>query len=130
MKVVSPMKPMLPARMGDWTTDHLPYDAVGNWRKAFIPTFAVYIGTKHSPWEIKDRDSLEAMQDCWNHIYQTKAAAKHRISGFQDVVFVLVSFLALVKYLLMGPLGRPKVEGASKRYCQSCPPGSRRPFQL
>ena len=82
--------------------NHLPDGAVGKWRTTFLTTFAAYIGTKHSPWELKDMESFEAMQDYWNHVYQSTAAAKHRISIY-DVVFVLVGILALIKYTLMGP---------------------------
>ena len=106
MKVESLAKRTLPARMSDWTTDHLPDGAFGKWRKTFITTFAMYIGVKHSPWELKDRKSLEDMQSCWDHVYQSTAAAKHRISGVRDIVFVLVGIsLAPVNYRLMGPIG-------------------------
>lgn len=105
VKVESPVKVKLPTRMSDWTTDHLPDGAVGKWRKTFITTFAAYIGTKRSPWELKDKGTLEAMQSCWDHVYRSGLAAKHRISGIHDVVFILVGILALVKYMLMGPIG-------------------------
>jgi len=65
----------------------------------------VYIGTKCSPWELKDKEMLKAMQNCWDHIYRSTPAAKHRISGIHNVVFVLVGILTLVKYMLMGPIG-------------------------
>jgi hypothetical protein len=83
------------------TTNHLSDNAFGKWCKVFITTFAAYIGTKHSPWELKDKESLNAMQDCWDHIYQSTTATKHRISGIHDVIFVLVGILALVKYRLI-----------------------------
>ena len=105
MKVESPVKPTLPIRMSKWTTSHLPDGAFEQWRKVFIRTFAAYIGIKHSPWELKDRELIDAMQDCWDHVYQLTTAAKHRISRFHDVVFVLVRILGLVKYRLMGPIG-------------------------
>ena len=105
VKVESPVKHRLPARMSEWTTNHLPDGAVGKWRKVFITTFAAYIRTKHSPWELKDNESLEAMQGCWDHVYRSTTAAKHRISGIHDIVFVLVGILTLVNYRLMGPLG-------------------------
>jgi hypothetical protein len=54
---------------------------------------------------ITDKESLNAMQDCWNHIYWSTTAAKHRISGIHDVIFVLVGILALVKYRLIEPIG-------------------------
>ena len=84
--------------------NHLPDGAVSKWRTTFLTTFVTYIGTKHSLCELGDMESFEAMQDCsgWNHVYQSTAAAKHRISIY-DVVFVLVGILALIKYTLMGP---------------------------
>jgi hypothetical protein len=105
VKVESPVKHSLPARMSEWTTNHLPDNTFGKWRKVFITTFAAYIGTKHSPWELKDKESLDAMQDCWDHVYQSTTAAKHKISGIHDVIFVLVGILPLVKYRLIGPIG-------------------------
>ena len=105
MKVESPVKLRLPVRMSEWTTDHLPVGAVGKWRKVFIMSFATYIGMKRTPWELKDKESLEAMQGCWDHVYGSTLVTKHRISGIHDVVFVLVGIFGLVKYMLMGPIG-------------------------
>lgn len=67
------------------------------WRKSFVTTFAVYIGTNHTPWDIKKEKSLKAMRDCWSHVYKSTIAAEYIISGIHDVVFVLVSILTLVK---------------------------------
>ena len=123
MKVESPVKVKLPTRMSDWTTNHLPDGAIGKWCKAFITSFAAYIRTKCSPWELKDKEMLEAMQNCWDHVYWSTPAAKHRISGIHDVVFILVGILALVKYMLMGPIGWSTMEGVTKHRCQHCHPG-------
>lgn len=101
-KVESPVKVKLPAKMSEWKTEHLPDGAVGKWRSNFITTFAAYIGTKHSPWDIKDTESLMAMQECWDHVYQSTIAAHHRIVGTHDIVFYLVSILTQVKYRLTG----------------------------
>lgn len=93
--VESPVKAKkLPKNMSDWNLSHLPYGAVDKWRKGFITTFAAYIGTTHSPWDIKDEDSIDVMQDCWNHVYRSTPAASHRISGIRDIVFVLVGTLS------------------------------------
>ena len=95
----------LPTRTSEWTMNHLLDGAVSKWRTTFLTTFAAYIGAKHSPCELGDMESFEAMQDCssWNHVYQLTAAAKHRIPIY-DVVFVLVGILALIEYTLMGPI--------------------------
>jgi hypothetical protein len=42
------------------------------------------------------------MQDCWDHVYRSTTAAKYRISGFRDVVFVLVGILTLFGYRANG----------------------------
>lgn len=105
MKVESLVKLRLPTRMSEWTTDHLPDRAIGKWHKVFITTFAAYIGTKHTLWELKDKESFEAMQDCWDHVYQSTTAAKYRISGVHDVIFVLVGILAFVECRLIGLIG-------------------------
>ena len=123
VKVELLVKVKLPARMSNWTTNHLPDGAIGKWCKAFITSFAAYIRTKHSPWELKDMEMLEAMQNCWDHVYWSTPAAKHRISGIHDVVFILVGILALVKYMLMGPIGWSTMEGVTKHRCQHCHPG-------
>src|ERR1700733_8573530 len=104
VKIASPVKVKLPAKITEWTTKHLPVDVIGKWRRFFLTTFAAYIGTKHTPWNLRDKESLEAMQSCWDHIYRSTTAAKYRISGIHDIVFVLVGVLALVKYRLMGPI--------------------------
>ena len=104
MKVELPVKSGLPPRISEWTSNHLPFGTVDKWRKVFITTFAAYIKTKWSPWDLKDKETLEAMQDCWDHIYWSTPAATHRISGFHDVVFVLVSILALFGFRLMGTI--------------------------
>ena len=106
MKVRSSAKTKKCAKVSEWRTGDLPVDAIGQWRKTFIPTYAAYIGTKHSPWDIKDNESIEVMQDCWNHVYRrsTTAVAEYRISGIHDVVFSLVGILilcSLVEYRLM-----------------------------
>ncbi len=100
MKVTSLVKVKLLARRSDWKTDNLPIGATeGNkWRKIFVPTFGAYIGTKHAPWEVSDKGSLEALQSCWNHVYQSTTAAEHKISNRIDIVFVLIDVLGLVKY--------------------------------
>jgi hypothetical protein len=105
VKVESPLKHALPNKVSDWKTIHLPLSAFAKWRKFFIPTFAAYIGTKHTSWILRDKEMLDAMQDCWDHVYQSTTAARHRISGTYDIVFILVGILALVKYRLMGPIG-------------------------
>jgi hypothetical protein len=125
VKVESPVKTGLPPRISEWTTDHLPFGAIDKWRKVFITTFAAYIGTKQSLWDLKDKETLEAMQDCWHHVYRSTPAATHRISGFRDVVFVLVSILALFGSRLMGAIGRSTMEGVTKLHCQNYPPGNR-----
>lgn len=93
-KVESPVKVKLPAKMCEWKTEHLPVGAISKWRSFFITTFGAYIGTKCSPWDIKDKESLEAMQECWDHIYKSTIAAHHRIVGIHDIVFYLVGILA------------------------------------
>ena len=113
MKVESPVKTGLPSRISEWTTNHLPFSAIDKWRKVFITTFAAYIRMKWSPWDLKDKETLEVMQDCWDHIYQSTPAAMHRISGFHDVVFVLVSILTLSGYKLMGATDRVINDGRS-----------------
>ena len=105
MKVKLLVKTGLPPRISEWTTNYLPFGTIDKWRKVFITTFAAYIGTKQSPWDLKDKKTLEAMQDCWDHICWSTPAAMYRISGFHDVVFVLVSILALSGYKLMGATG-------------------------
>lgn len=125
VKVESPVKVKLPTKISGFKIHHLPVGAHAKWRQGFVTTFAAYIGTKSSPWDLKDKETLDAMQNCWNHVYQTTAAAQHRISGFHDVVFVLVGTLAFDKYRLMGPIGRPKVERASKHDCQHRRPSPR-----
>jgi hypothetical protein len=105
VKVESPVKLGLPTRVSQYKTKHLPDGALGLWRTVFIPTFAAYIGTKHTPWEIKDKESHNAMQDCWSHVYRSTTVAKHRLSESKDIIFHLVSILALVKYRLTGPIG-------------------------
>ena len=105
MKVELLVKTGLPPRISEWTIDHLPFGTIDKWCKVFITTFAAYIGTKRSPWNLKDKETLKAMQDCWDHIYWSTPAATHRISGFRDVVFVLVSILTFSGYKLMGAIG-------------------------
>jgi hypothetical protein len=102
---VEPLVQRLPAKMSEWGVEHLPDGAIGKWRHGFITTFAAYIGIKDSPWELKDEDTLKAMQNCWDHIYQSTIAAGYKITGFRDVVFHLVSILSLVKYTLTEPIG-------------------------
>ena len=58
-------------------TAHLPRSALDKCRRSFITTVGAYIGTKHMPWEIRDKESLEAIQDCWNHIYKSSRPAAH-----------------------------------------------------
>ena len=105
MKVGSPIKHVLPHKVSDWKTIHLPVGTFAKWCKAFILTFAAYIEMKHSSWNLKDKETLDAMQDCWDHIYQSTPITRHRISRVYNIVFVLVGILALVKYTLMGPIG-------------------------
>ena len=105
VKDVSPVKLKLPIRQSDFKLEHLPNGAIFKWRHGFITSVGAYIGTKRTPWDLKNKESLEAMQGCWNHVYQSTPAAEHRISGIRDVVFILVGILALVKYRLMGPIG-------------------------
>ena len=89
--------------MSEGKTIHLSVGTFAKWRKAFISTFAAYIGTKCSPWNLKDKETLDAMQDCWDHVYQSTPITRHRISEVHNIVFILVGILALVKYTLMGP---------------------------
>ena len=105
MKVELPVKTRLPPRISEWTTDYLPFGTIDKWHKVFITTFAAYIRMKWSFWDLKDKETLKAMQDCWDHIYQSTSAATHRISGFCDGVFVLASILALSGYKLMEATG-------------------------
>ena len=46
MKVELPVKTGLPPRISEWTTNHLPFDAIAKGHKVFITTFAAYIGMK------------------------------------------------------------------------------------
>jgi hypothetical protein len=101
VKVVSPVQLKLSALRSQWKTCHLPDGSHGLWRKTFVTTFIAYIGTKYKPWQLKDRESIEAMQSCWDHVYRSTAVAQYRISGLRDIVFHLVGVLALVKYRLM-----------------------------
>ena len=105
VKDVSPVKLKLPIRQSDFKLEHLPNGAIYKWRYGFITSVGAYMRTNHAPWDLKNKESLEAMQDCWDHVYRSTPAAKHRISGIRDVVFILVGILALVKYRLMGPIG-------------------------
>ena len=105
MKVGLPVKHALPHKVSNWKTIYLSVSAFAKWCKAFIPTFAAYIGTKCSPWNLKDKEMLDAMQDCWDHVYQSTPIIRHRISRVHDIVFALIGILALVKYTLMGPIG-------------------------
>ena len=100
VKVTSPVKVKLPARRSDWKTDNLPVGATeeNKWHKIFVPTFGAYIGMKRAPWEVSDKESLEALQSCWDHVYQSTTAAGYKISNRIDIVFVLVGVLDLVKY--------------------------------
>ena len=123
MKVGSLVKHTLPHKVSNWKTIHLPVSAFAKWRKAFISTFAAYIGTKHSPWNLKDKKTLDTMQDCWDHVYQSNPITRHRISGVHDIVFVLVGILALVKYTLMGPIGQSTMERTTKHYWHHCHAG-------
>ena len=105
MKVGSLVKHTLPHKVFDWKTIHLPVGTFIKWHKAFISTFAAYIETKCSPWNLKNKETLNAIQDCWDHVYQSTPITRHRISGVHDIVFILVGILTLVKYMLMGPIG-------------------------
>jgi hypothetical protein len=91
VKVESPAKPKLPKRVSEWNTDHLPDGAIGKWRKFFVTTFAMYIGTLRTPWEIRDRSTFSMMQECWDFIYKDTPAAGFKITGTHNIVFVLVS---------------------------------------
>ena len=128
MKVESPVKSGLPPRISEWTNDHLPFSTIDKWHKVFITTFAAYIGTKRSLWDLKNKETLGAMQDCWDHIYQSTSAATHKISRFCNVIFVLVSILTLFGFRLMGTTEWSKMEGVTKLHCQNCPPGNQWAF--
>lgn len=125
VKLESPKKYVPPIKTSGATNGNLPSDAIAKWRKVFVPTFGAYIGTKHDPWDIRDTETINAMRDCWKHVYQSTSAAEYHISGTSDPVFVVVSTLALVKYSLIGHIGQSAAEGNAKHRCQSCPPGPR-----
>jgi hypothetical protein len=96
VKVESPGKRQLPDKMSDWKTIHLPDGALPKWRTVFITTFAAYIGTKRAPWNLRNQETIDAMQDCWDHVYQSTTIARHKITGHHNIVFILVGILALV----------------------------------
>jgi hypothetical protein len=42
------------------------------WRRAFIPTYLWWVATQPDPWCLDDEKAIEAMQDIWDAIYDTK----------------------------------------------------------
>jgi hypothetical protein len=114
------VKPRLPQPRKTFKNGDLPDGCLTGdvWRRAFIPTYLWWVATQPDPWCVDDEKAVEAMQNIWDTIYDTKDKKDKKDDDtkivytitLNDAVFSIVNKPALFMFNLLTTFCRPSSE--------------------
>ena len=122
-QLVRCVKPRLPQPRKTFKNGDLPDGCqTGDvWRRAFIPTYLWWVATQPDPWCLDDEKAIEAMQDIWDTIYDTKDKNDKKdddtkvvhVITLNDAVFSIVNKPTFFMFNLFTTFCRPSSESVT-----------------
>lgn len=122
-QLVRRVKPRLPQPRKTFKNGDLPDGCqTGDvWRRAFIPTYLWWVATQPDPWCLDDEKAIEAMQDIWDTIYDTKDKKDKKdddtkvvhVITLNDAVFSIVNKPTFFMFNLFTTFCRPSSESVT-----------------